>query len=114
MFKEIVSRKEIKNTYTLKVYPYLKDPINRTMKKLNKYLFQYFDYDEISEALFGEFRNTNVGFNHSLTLEFLIELFKLLENKEDVRLIIFPELERFLKKKKKIEVVDKREKEEEN
>ena len=108
MFEEILKREEIKNTYTLKLYPYLKDKINRTTKRLDKILFEYFDYDDINESLFGEYRHSNIGFNHSLAIEFMIELIDLLlSSKEDIRSIVVPEIRHFLDKKKKVEIVDK-------
>ena len=97
---------EIKLKFTLKVYPYMQNIINRVTDTLNGILFNNFDFETYNNCFFAEYRYNIGGFNHSLAIEFLIKLFDLLNNETDLKEFIIPELKKFIIEKNSIEIID--------
>lgn len=116
--KKKLLKKEIDYTitYSLRLYPYLREKLTKTKRKLNSILKDNFSNEKIlTNYLFAEHRGESDGFNNSLAIEFLIDIFDLLiQDKRDILDIILPEMERFIEEKKEIEIINEDEYKEES
>lgn len=105
---ESVEKYSLNNPYsqTTKLYPYLQKPIRALVKRLNAILKANFKEDLIKERLYAKYQYSYRSFIFSLSLDFLIHLFQVLNNKIDVQNLLIPLMKRFLEEKDKIRIID--------
>lgn len=98
----------LENPYsqTTKLYPYLQKPIRDVVKRLNTILKANFNEKLIRESLYAKYHYSYHGFIYSLSLDFLIQLFQVFNNELDVKNLLLPLMENFLKEKDRINIID--------
>lgn len=103
---ESVKKHNLEYPQTTKLYPYLQKPIRELVKKLNRLLNDNFDETLIKESLYTKYRYSYRGFNYSLSLDFLIQLFHIFNTEIDIRNLLLPLMKRFLREKDRIKIID--------
>ena len=101
-----IKKSDFKQSFTIKVYPYIKNLLNKLQRHLSKILSEKFDFNTQMTCLLAEHRERFGGFNRSFAIEFAIYFFNKFY-KSDLRdEIIIPELKQFLIKKNNVKIID--------
>lgn len=100
-----IRKEDLKQDKTFKLYSYMQKPLNDFKKRINAILIDNFSSFTLENSLFSEIRRYNTGFNLSLALEFLLNIFNSLDNPIDIKSFIIPEMEKFIEEKNQIEII---------
>ena len=107
-----IKKSQMKQDFTNKIYPYLRDKINDMGNGLNKILKETFDSDTCDSCLFAESRDKFGGFNRSFVIHYLLFFFDYFLKQGDLYFedFVIPTMKDFLVMINDIKIIDDLEK----
>ena len=96
---------DLKYEYTIKIYHYIKEPLDKVVERYSFYLLDNFKAEQIYFSLFGKYRKGQIRLNLSLFLDFFIFLIDSEDNSQQRRGFLIPMLKKFLSMRERTEIV---------